>query len=175
MEEWGNETQVVSERKEFDEKEKDYIKYVSEYGNKSTIMVETRYIGKIIGRGGSQINNIRLQTNTKIFVDKKRSTYQSETQIDIIGENEERENAILMINDICKETENSQIDPRTNYRPQRWNNKNDDEDYDFNKFQSRQNTKRYNNEYEEEKKFSFDWDTAIEESNKAQKKRWESK
>lgn len=50
---------------------KNYSESRTRYNKGKDITIEERYLGKLIGRGGSQIRDLEKETNTKIIVNNE--------------------------------------------------------------------------------------------------------
>jgi len=78
------------------------------------IMVPNDIIGKIIGRGGSSINQIRSQSGATILVAPKEDSLQGDRKITITGERQSRNMACTMIESMVTSPNNGSL----NQQPQ---------------------------------------------------------
>lgn len=83
------------------------------------IMVPNAIIGKIIGRGGSSINQIRSQSGAKIIVAPKEDGVEQDRRITITGERQSRNIACNMIETMASNSNNGPFNQQPfNQQPQ---------------------------------------------------------
>jgi len=82
------------------------------------IMVPNDIIGKIIGRGGSSINQIRSQTGATIIVAPKEDGCEGDRKITITGERHSRNMACTMIETVASNHNNGPFNQQNQQQPQ---------------------------------------------------------
>lgn len=78
-------------------------------GDAKMIKIPTRFVGRVIGRGGSKISDLQFESGAKIIVTKEEEN--NETAVKLIGSQEEVEKAEMLIKDLTVDRESSRTDP----------------------------------------------------------------
>lgn len=93
--------QMIIKTCKIDTKNKTKIDTKNETKNKNEteMMIDDKYLGKIIGRGGRTIDQIRTDSNTKITI--YREVYNSKRRVIIVGTQDEIQKAKTNILQLC--------------------------------------------------------------------------
>jgi len=71
-------------------------------GDKSTFMIPSSDVGRVIGRGGATIKDLQANSGARIKVNSNRDSYESETLVEVFGSEEERNSAKELIMEIVE-------------------------------------------------------------------------
>ena len=146
---WGDNTSNRSDNRSHERTDRSFNgnRYGSDPNRK--IQIQSSFVGRVIGKGGQTIKDLQYKSGAKINVSRDNNSY--ETDIELIGTNDQMDCAERLINDLVGNTHNSYTTNSTA------NNSN------------RTEPKKESPPPEEE---IFDWGAAIKESEEATKRKW---
>ncbi|XP_054169237.1 probable ATP-dependent RNA helicase DDX43 [Oppia nitens] len=119
--------------------------------SKRKIQISSSFVGKVIGRGGQTIRELQSKSGARININKETSN-SYETDIELMGTNEQLDCAQRLINELTGNSSDSR-------------NNNNNSDF-YSHFEAKTETK--------ESEDFIDWGAAIAESEEATKKKWAS-